>query len=168
MPRLSVAAKGRSRKEREQMSDTRKVEIEDEDGNSKTVEVPVEVLASVEFSPSEALQAAITAGHVKTSNETVSVKQKDKDGNVVKVFEQSYLTLTAVNLEGALILAGGDEDKLWAAVSEKTNQNAYQNVYVRLRNAAQGPEKAIAKVNKVMAGLSEEQKAAVKAALGLS
>ncbi len=133
----------------------------------ETVDVEVETFESVPFEPSAALQSAISAGHVTTKTRTVEVKAKDKNGNIVKVYRQSYTQCSAKNEQGALALPGidGDSDKVWDFVSARADGNSFQGVYVRLRNAAAGPEKAIAKMAKLFEGLSESQKVAARAAL---
>ena len=139
--------------------------FKDDDGNEYQAEV--ETLDAVAFSPSPALAAAIAAGDVTTASRVVEAVSKDKDGNVVKVFRQSYTRCTAKNESGALALPGidGDADKIWDFVSARADANVYQPVYVKLRNMSQGPEKAVAKMQKLFAGLSDAQKEAAKAAL---
>ena len=142
---------------------TEKIQTDDDE----TIEVEVETFDPVAFEPSAALQAAISAGHVKTETRVVEVKAKDKAGNVTKVYRQSYTQCTAKNESGALALPGvdGDEEKIWNFVSARADSNVYQPIYVRLRNASQGPEKVVAKMAKLFEGLSEAQKLAAKQAL---
>lgn len=134
----------------------------DDDGT--TADVEVETLDPVAFAPNAALSAAIAAGHVKTKDRVVEVKQKDKAGNIVKVFRQSYTQCFAKNEAGALALPGvdGDADTVWTFVSARADANVYQPIYVRLRNASQGPEKILGKMEKLVSGLSEAQKAALR------
>lgn len=126
-----------------------------------TTNAEVEVLDPVEFKPSEALQQAIKDGNVTTKVREVSVSQKDPAGNVIKVFRQSYTQCTAKNEIGALALPGidGDEEKIWDFVSTRADNNVFQNVYVRLRNMAAGPEKALAKIEKLLKDLPDSAKA---------
>lgn len=138
-----------------------------QDDDENVFEVEVETFEPVAFEPSAPLAAAISAGHVTTKAKVVEVKAKDKDGKVTKIFRQSYTQCSAVNEQGALALPGidGDESKIWDFVSSKADGNSFQGVYVRLRNAAQGPEKAIAKMAKLFEGLSDSQKTAAREAL---
>jgi len=139
---------------------------ENEDDDTSNAEV--EVLDSVAFTPSEALAQAIKEGNVTTNVREVSVSQKDKDGNVVKIYRQSYTQCVAKNEVGALALPGidGDEEKIWDFVSTRADGNAFQNVYVRLRNMAAGPDKQIAKILKIMENLDENGKGALVKAFG--
>ena len=140
-------------------------EIKDEDGNV-VGEVPVVTLDDVAFNPSEALKSAIQSGHVTTKKRTVEFSAKDKDKNPTKVFRQSYTQCTAVNKAGALVLPGidGDENELWKLASRSADALVYQPVYVRLKNAAAGPEKAIEKAMKALSGLTSEELNLAKAA----
>ena len=149
------------------MSVTR-AQYQDDDEN--TYEIEIETFDPVKFEPSPALAAAITAGHVSTEVRVVEVKAKDKDGKVTKIYRQSYTQCAAKNEQGALALPGvdGDADKIWDFVSARADGNSFQGVYVRLRNAAAGPEKAIAKMAKLFEGLSESQKIAAREALKAS
>ena len=138
-----------------------------EPDDNDTVEVEVDTLDAETFTPSAALKAAIDAGHVTTKTRTVEVKAKDKAGNVTKVYRQAYTQCFATNEQGALALPGvdGDESKIWDFVSARADANVYQPIYVKLRNAAAGPEKAVAKISKLFAGLTPDQIEAAKAAL---
>jgi len=138
----------------------RKTKMADENDDD-TSNAEVEVLEAVEFKPSAALAEAIKEGNVTTKIREVSVSQKDKDGNTVKIFRQSYTQCTAKNEIGALALPGvdGEEDKIWDFVSTRADNNVFQNVYVRLRNMAAGPEKALAKIEKLLKDLPESAKA---------
>lgn len=131
-------------------------DVDDDDSAS----AEVEVLDAVPFSPSAALAAAIKEGNVTTKTREVEVKAKDKDGNVTKVYRQSYTQCIAKNEVGALALPGidGDEEKIWDFVSSKADANSFQNVYVKLRNLAAGPEKIVNKIAKLLADLPESQR----------
>ena len=151
--------------EKKQMSTTREKFDTDEEGVQ--IELEVETFDPVPFEPSDTLKAAIAAGHVSTKVRTVEVRAKDKDGNPVKVYRGTYTQCTAKNEQGALALPGieGDEEKIWDFVSSRADAGTFQNLYVKLRNAAAGPEKAIAKMAKLFEGLSDSQKAAAREAL---
>jgi hypothetical protein len=133
--------------------------------------IEVHSFDAVPFSPSEALAAAVANGSVITSKKTVEFwindpRSSDYDAEKdSKVFRQVLTETTATNKAGALILFGGDESKVWEAVSSFANRNAFQNVYVDMKNAASGPEKAVKRVQKLFAGLSPAQLEAAKAAL---
>ena len=131
-------------------------EVDDDDSSS----AEVEVLDPVTFAPNAALAAAIKNGDVTTKTREVEVKAKDKDGNVTKVYRQSYTQCVAKNETGALALPGvdGDEEKIWDFVSSKADANSFQNVYVKLRNLAAGPEKIVNKIAKLLADLPESQR----------
>ena len=148
------------------MSSITREELKDSDGEV-IGEVDVETLDAVTFEPSEALKAAITEGSVKTSQRVVEVFAKNKAGDVTRVYRQSYTKCTAENEAGALALPGvdGDEAKIWDFVSARADSNVYQPIYVRLRNAAQGPEKAVARMAKLFEGLTPSQREAAREAL---
>lgn len=132
--------------------------------------VAVFTIPTVAFAPSQALKDAISNGSVVASERTVEYPVKDSNGNVVKKYRQTYTKLEAKNKAGALALPSiaGDEEKLWKYVSDRADAAEYQPVYVRLRNAAQGPEAAVKKFKKLAATLSPEQLAAVREALGIA
>lgn len=150
------------------------VETVNVDGTDYKVEV--HSFDAVPFNPSPALAAAIAAGNCKVSKRTVEFKVNHPESSNFdadkpsKVYSQELTNVTAVNEEGALTLPAvdGDASKIWEAVSDYSNRNAFQNTYVDMRNAAQGPEKAIEKIQKLLAGLSPAQVEAAKLALGLS
>lgn len=150
------------------MSNITREDLKDSKGNVYATNVEVETLDAVAFTPSEALAAAINSGAVTTSSRTVEFQVKDKEGNVSKVFRQAYTQCEAKNRAGAVALPGvdGDESKIWEFVSSRADATQYQPVYVRLRSAGEGPEKAVERINKLLNGLTPEQKAAALAALG--
>jgi hypothetical protein len=130
----------------------------------------------VPFVPSNALSAAISAGNAVKSDKVVEFwinhpgDSKYDDEKPTRLFTQRFTEVKAKNLAGAIALPGvdGDESKVWDAVSQTSNRNAFQGVYVDMKNAAEGPEKAIEKVQKLLKGLSPAQLEAAKAALGLA
>ena len=159
--------------------------LTDSKGNVVAENVEVETLDPVPFSPSDALAAAIQAGDVDTSLSLVEVKAKDKSGKITKVWRQSFTACAAKNKKGALALplVNGDESLIYTLASEASNQRGsvgqsdkdgnklvlgFQDIYVKLRNMSEGPEKAIAKIRKALDGLTPEQKAAALAELGLA
>lgn len=145
-------------------------DIKDSKGNVLATNVEVETFEAEPFNPSDPLKAAIVNGDVVTDSRIVEFVVKSKDGKIERVFRQSYTRCTAKNLKGSLVLPGvnGDESKIYEFVSARADATAYQPVYVRLRNAGEGPEKAIEKIKKALAGLTPEQKAAALAELGLA
>jgi len=152
------------------MSQVTKETLKDSKGNIYATDVEVETFDAVAFSPSDALAAAIQSGDVSTGNRTVEFQVKDKAGNVTKVFRQAYTQCEAKSRKGAIALPGidGDEAKLWAFASSRADATVYQPVYVSLRNAGEGPEKAVERINKLLGNLTPEQRAAAKAALGIA
>ena len=133
----------------------------------------VHTFDAVPFTPSEMLDAAIKNGSVKTSVKTVEFSvnhpsdDKYNDDQPTKVYRQTFTEVSALNLAGATAIFDGDTSKVFEAVSATANRNTFQGVYVDMKNSAQGPEKAIAKVAKLLASLSPAQREAAKAALGL-
>ncbi len=139
------------------------------DGDEVTGTVEVHSFDAVPFEPSEALKAAIQAGHVKTTVETVEYDVKDNDGNVVKRFQQPITRCDAVNQQGAIALPNidGDASKIWKFVSDGAHRGVFQNVYVDMRNAGKGPEAAIKRLAKILDSLTEDQKLVALKELGL-
>ena len=141
------------------------------DGETFTVEA--HTFASVPFSPSDVLAAEIKNGNVTKSTRNVEFwinrpSDESYDGDkATKVYRQSLTEVRAKNEQGSLSLPGidGDSSKIWEAASALSNRNTFQNVYVDMRNAASGPEKAVKRVQKLFAGLSPAQLEAAKAAL---
>lgn len=141
--------------------------------------------------PSAPLQAAIDAGHVlkgvykrvkkmvdgketfelkkESDTKTVEIRVEDKDGNLVKIFRQDFTPLLAINRQGAIVLPGidGDETELWDMVSASANQGVFSGVYVDMKNASSGPEKAIKRLQKILGGMTAEQKLVALKELGL-
>lgn len=150
------------------------VETVNVDGTDYKVEV--HTFDPVPFQPSDALDAAIKSGNCKTGKRTVEFKINHPESSSFdsdkpsKTYRQELTEVFAINEEGALALPAidGDADKIWSAVSDYSNRNAFQNTYVDMRNAAQGPEKAVEKIQKLLSGLSPAQVEAAKKALGLS
>jgi len=140
------------------------------------VEVEVHTFDALPFTPNDVLAAAIAAGNVKTSESFVefwSNKPSEDDDKwdadkPVKLYRQKYTEVSAVNLAGATAIFNGDTAKVFDAVSQSANRNVFQGVYIDMKNASEGPEKAIAKVQKLLKGLSPAQLEAAKAALGLA
>ena len=141
-------------------------DLKDKDGEVYASNVEVFTAPDVEFSPSDALKAAISSGAVSTSKRVVSYDVKNGD-QIVKQYRQTYTKCAANSKSGALALPGinGDESRIWDFVSQRADAVDYQPVYVTLRNAGQGPAAAVKKFEKLTANLSPEQLAAVKAAL---
>ena len=104
------------------------------------------------------LESAISAGNVTKKTVTVEFAVK-KDGTVSKVFQRNVTQAYATNMNGALALPNiaGDQKAVWEALSEYGFRNTKQNVYVSLKNAAAGPEKAIEKAMKALSGLTSEE-----------
>ena len=111
------------------------------------------------------LESAITSGNVAKKTVTVEFAVK-KDGSVSKVFQRNVTQAVAKNMNGALALPNiaGDQNAIWEALSEYGFRNTKQNVYVSLKNAAAGPEKAIEKAMKALSGLTSDELELAKAA----
>jgi hypothetical protein len=140
------------------------------------VDVEVHTFDPLPFSPSDVLDAAIKAGNVTTevsyvefwSNKPSEDDDKWDADKPVKLYRQKYTETKAVNLAGATAIFNGDTAKVFEAVSQTANRNVFQGVYIDMKNASEGPEKAIAKVQKLLKSLSPAQLEAAKGALGLA
>ena len=111
------------------------------------------------------LESSIASGNARKETVTVEFAVK-KDGTVSKVFQRNVTRVVAKNMNGALALPNiaGDEKEIWEALSEYGFRNTKQNVYVSLKNAAAGPEKAIEKAMKALSGLTSDELELAKAA----
>lgn len=170
-------------------------DLKGKDGKVYASNVEVETLDPEPFNPSDLLKSAIESGSVKTETKVVQYDQTEGSGDnkkVIKAWRQSFTALFATDEAGMLVLpaVNGDPNRILDFVNERNNYQGsvvprgedrpedyekeyrgQQDIYVRLRNMGQGPEKAIAKVNKALAGLSgtalEQAKEQMRALLGL-
>lgn len=142
------------------------------DKNGKVIATGVEIhtFDSVPFEPDEALKNSVSSGDVETGNavkEFLVKEGKGKTARIVKSFRQGFTKLFAKSESGAIAMAGGDESEVWKLFSDAFNSNDETNIYVDLRNAAQGPDKAIERVARIILSLPENLRAEAAEKLGL-
>jgi len=140
------------------------------------VTVEVHTFDPLPFTPSDMLQEAIKAGHATTKESYVEfwVNKPSEDSTKwdadkpTKVYRQQRTEVNALDLAGATAIFDGETSKVFEAVSDSANQSVFQGVYIDVKNASEGPEKAVARIRKMLEGLSPAQREAAKAALGLA
>lgn len=104
-----------------------------------------------------AVEQAITEGHIR-----VDTTQKDENGEVTervsvlvkdKGLEEHYSKLVALDYEGALALAGGDDKRVWNLFTEAHDLKVRAKIRQQMLAKAEGPEKTYAAAAKALAKL---------------
>lgn len=140
------------------------------DGKPIATGVEIHTFDSVPFEPDTNLNSQVESGGVKTGSavkEFLVKEGKGKTARIVKSFRQGWTKLFATNLKGAVAMAG-DESTVWDYFNEAYNSSDETNIYVDLRNAAQGPDKAIERVARIILALPENVRAEAAEKLGLN
>lgn len=118
----------------------------------------------------EAIKAGLANGSIALVAGKTKVSPKDDNGKVVQSVDEPYETYKAVNMQGALILAGGSQEELLAMVNSAVDSAAKLKARTNAIDRILGPARKVDAIVKklVAAGVPDSiARAQVKTMLHL-